>query len=167
MPTRKSTYELNCGPNSFTRYEYSPERLRFEVNVPRRTPNDFVDLVIYKDDEQKSPFMVFECKRPDISDAAFNQSIEQACGNRASLGAEYCGVVAGLTRRMLRFDDFPPGEREKNHLTDIPVRFGRPPLWRFIKDAPGRDLVAVSREELRPRSVNAIKLCGRAASGAP
>ena len=47
------------------KYEYSPERLQFEVNVPRRTPNDFADLVIYKDDHQKSPFIVFECKRPE------------------------------------------------------------------------------------------------------
>ena len=93
--------------------------------------------------------MVFECKRSDISDAAFDQSIEQACGNRASLGAKYCGAVAGLTRRLLRFDDFPPGERDRNHLTDIPVGYGQPPAWRFLKNTPGRELSAVSREALR------------------
>ena len=129
------------------KYDYSPERIRFEVNVPRRTPNDFADLVIYEDDELKSPYMVFECKRADVSDAAFDQAIEQACGNRASLGANYCGVVAGLTRRLLRFDQYPPGERDRNLLTDIPVRYGKPPSWRFLKGE--RDLIAVSREELR------------------
>ena len=69
------------------KYEYAPERIRFEVNVPRRTPNDYADLVIYDDGELKSPYFVFECKRADISDGEFAQSIEQACGNRASLGA--------------------------------------------------------------------------------
>ena len=137
------------------KYEYPPERIRFEVNVPRRTPNDYADLVVYNDDELKSPYFVFECKRPDLSDAAFNQSIEQACGNRASLGAAYCGVVAGLTRRLLRFDRFPPGERDRNHLTDIPVRYGNPPEWRFYKNEPGKDLAAVPREELRA----AIRKC--------
>ena len=137
------------------KYEYSPERIRFEVNVPRRTPNDFADLVIYEDGDLNSPYIVFECKRADVSDAAFDQAIEQACGNRASLAAKYCGAVAGLTRRLLRFDQFPPGERDKNHLTDIPIRYGRPPLWRFLKKAPGRDLTAVSREELRA----AIRKC--------
>ena len=137
------------------KYEYPPERMRFEVNVPRRTPNDFADLVIYEDDDLNSPYMVFECKRSDISDAAFGQSIEQACGNRASLGAKHCGAVAGLTRRLLRFDKFPPGERDKNHLTDIPKRYGRPPLWRFLKNVSDRDLTAVSREELRA----AIRKC--------
>ena len=137
------------------KYEYPPERIGIEVTVPGRVPSNRADLVIYEDDEQKSPYIVFECKRADISDAAFDQSIEQACGYRASLGAKYCGVVAGLTRRLLQFDRFPPGERDKNHLTDIPVKYGRPPEWRFYKNEPGRDLAAVPREELR----SAIRKC--------
>ena len=112
-------------------------------------------MVIYADDELKSPYFVFECKRADLSDAAFDQSIEQACGNRSSLGAAYCGAVAGLTRRLLRFDEYPPGERDRNHLTDIPARYGKPPEWRFYKNEPGKDLAAVPREELR----SAIRKC--------
>lgn len=137
------------------KYEYPPERIRLEVNVPRRTPNDFADIVVYDDDELKSPYFVFECKRVDISDAEFSQSIEQACGNRASLGAKYCGAVAGLTRRLLRFDKFSPGERDRNHLTDIPKRYGQPLPWRFYKNEPGQDLAAIPREELRA----AIRKC--------
>jgi type I restriction enzyme M protein len=137
------------------KYEYPPERVRFEANVPRRTPNDYADLVIYNDDECKSPYFVFECKRADVSDAEFAQSIEQACGNRASLGANFAGAIAGLTRRLLRFDKFPAGERDKNHLTDIPKRYGRPPEWRFYKNKSGQDLSAVPREELRA----AIRKC--------
>jgi type I restriction enzyme M protein len=136
------------------KYDYPPERIRFEVNVPRRTPNDFADIVIYNED-LKSPYFVFECKRADVSDAEFAQAIEQACGNRASLGAPYAGAIAGLTRRLLRFDRFPPGERDKNHLTDIPRRYGKPPEWRFYKNKPGQDLSAVPREELRA----AIRKC--------
>ena len=137
------------------KYEYDPELIGFEVNVPRRTPNDFADLVIYQDDEKKMPWFVIECKRADVSDAAFTQAIEQACGNRASLGAMYCGAVAGSTRRLLRFDKYPPSERERNHLADIPVRYGNPPEWRFYKNANGQDLAAVSREELQA----AIRKC--------
>jgi type I restriction enzyme M protein len=137
------------------RYEYSPRRIAFEVSVPRRTPNDYADLVIYSDDELKAPYFVFECKRADVSDAEFAQSIEQACGNRASLGAQYAGAIAGLTRRLLRFDKYPSGERDKNHLTDIPKNYGKPPEWRFYKNRPGHDLTAVPREELRA----AIRKC--------
>ena len=137
------------------KYQYSPARMRFEVKVPRRTPHDLADIVIYKDDELKDPYFVVECKRADVSDAEFAQSIEQACGNRASLGAPFGGSIAGLTRRWLRFDKFPPGEREKNDLADVPVRYGKPPLWRFFKNEPGRDLAAIPREELR----SAIRKC--------
>src|SRR6266446_4354198 len=53
------------------KYQYRPERMRFEVKVPRRTPHDLADLVLYgeKDDELKAPWFVFECKRADVSDA--------------------------------------------------------------------------------------------------
>ena len=140
------------------KYEYLPQNIGFEVNVPRRTPNDYADLVIFSDDEKKMPWFVIECKRSDISDAAFNQAIEQACGNRASLGALYCGAVDGIRRRLLRFDDrnkYPPSERERNHITDFPVRYGSPPPWRFYKNETGKDLPAVPREELRA----AIRKC--------
>ena len=139
------------------RYEYAAERIGVEVTVPGRSPSIYADLVIYKDDDGKSPYFVFECKREDLSDAAFDQAIEQGCGYRASLGAPYCGVVAGRTRRLLRFDRdrFPPGERENNRFADIPVNYGNPPPWRFLKGGNGQDLPAVSREELRA----AIRKC--------
>ena len=137
------------------KYEYPPERMRFEVTLPDRTPTRSADLVIYRDDELKSPYFVFECKKDDVANAEFDQSIEQAVGNRNLLGAPYCGAVAGLTRRLLRFDEFPPGERERNHMTDIPIRYGSPPEWRFYKNRAGQDLAAVPREDLR----SAIRKC--------
>jgi type I restriction enzyme M protein len=149
------------------KYGYKPERIGIEVKVERRTPDDRADLVIYADDAQKDRYFVFECKRADISDAEFAQSIEQACGNRASLGAKFAGAIAGMTRRLLRFDDakkYPSGERDRNVIADIPVRYGKPPAWRFYKggfrmEKGGRvaasDLPAVPREELR----SAIRKC--------
>ena len=137
------------------KYEYQPGKIGFEVNVPARTPTFFADLVIYKDDKKIDPYFVIECKPADISDAEFAQAIEQACGNAAGLRAPYCGAIAGLTRRLLRFDKYPSGERDRNHLTDIPVRYGNPPEWRFYKNAKGQDLAAVPREDLRA----AIRKC--------
>lgn len=149
------------------KYEYKPERIGFEVKVERRVPDDKADLVIYADDEMKDRYFVFECKRPDISDAEFAQAIEQACGNRASLGAKYAGTIAGLTRRLLRFDDpkkFPSGERVRNRIADIPLRYGKPPSSRFFKGGvryefgklvPASDLPAIPREALR----SAIRKC--------
>ena len=75
------------------KYEYDPELIGFEVNVPRRTPNDYADLVIYQDDAKKMPYFVIECKRADISDSAFTQAIEQACVNRSDIPARLAGLV--------------------------------------------------------------------------
>ena len=139
------------------RYEYPAERIGVEVTIQGRTTNLYADLVIYEDDDHKSPYFIFECKREDLSDPAFDQAIEQACAYRAGLRAKYCGVVAGRTRRLLRFDRnrFPPGERERNIFTDIPVRYGQPPAWRFLKGDARQDLPAVAREELQA----AIRKC--------
>jgi type I restriction enzyme M protein len=63
------------------RYGYSPDRIGVEITVPDRSPNDFADLVVFKDDARKAPFAVIECKKDTISDAEFNQAVEQAWGN--------------------------------------------------------------------------------------
>ena len=34
-------------------------------------------------------------------------------------------------------------------MTDIPIRYGNPPEWRFYKNVESKDLVAVTREDLR------------------
>ena len=63
------------------RYGYEPARIGVEVVVPDRTPSDRADLVVFRDDERKKPYAVIECKKDGITDAEFNQAVEQACGN--------------------------------------------------------------------------------------
>ncbi len=148
------------------KYGYAPQRIGIEVKVERRTPDDRADIVIYRDDEKKHRYFVFECKRPDVSDAEFVQAIEQACGNRASLGAPFCGAISGITRKLLRFDDkkYGSGERNNNVIADVPENYGNPPAWRFWKGGfrmenskrvNASDLPAIPREELRA----AIRKC--------
>jgi type I restriction enzyme M protein len=136
------------------KYEYAPVRLGVEILVPRRVPSDRADLVVYRDDERKDSFIVIECKKDGISDAEFAQAVEQACGNRASLGAKFAATIAGGTRRFLDFRKAPAGERDKNRISDLPANYGNPPEWRFYK-SPGKDLSSVSREALRA----AIRKC--------
>jgi len=137
------------------RYEYKPELIGFETLVPRRTPQDRADLVVYEDRARKAPYIVIECKRADITDAEFIQAIEQACGNRGNLGAAFAGAVAGGTRRFLDFTSAKPMERKHNIISDLPIRYGKPPEWRYFKGLSGKELAAVPREELRA----AIRKC--------
>ena len=143
------------------RYGYSPDRIGVEVTVPDRSPNDFGDLVVFKDDERKRPFAVIECKRESISDAEFSQAVEQAWGNgnAAKFRAAYVGVVAGATRRFLDCDDrkFGALERDRNVIADLPVAYGKPPEFKYRKGVSNQwqDIRPVSKGEL----IAAIQKC--------
>src|SRR4051812_40876845 len=41
---------------------YSPKRMDLEVTVPRRTPNDWADIVVYEDDACRTPYLIVENK---------------------------------------------------------------------------------------------------------
>lgn len=73
-------------------YDYPTKNIDIEVIVPRRTPEDRADIVVY--DEDGAEYLVIECKKDGITDAEFKQSIEQAFGNANSLRAKFAGVVA-------------------------------------------------------------------------
>ncbi|KUH89798.1 restriction endonuclease subunit M [Mycobacterium sp. IS-1556] len=139
------------------RYGYSPSRIGVEVTVPDRTPKDAADLVVFVDDERKTPFAVIECKRDGVSDAEFNQAVEQAAGNGtwAKLRATYVGVVAGLTRRFLDFGEkWGVLEREKNIIADLPGEYGKPEEFKYRRGGD-LDIEPVSRETL----IQAIQKC--------
>ncbi|MFL6244580.1 MAG: N-6 DNA methylase [Thermoanaerobaculia bacterium] len=42
---------------------YPANRIKVEATVPRRTPEDLADIVVYRDDRCKEPYLVVECKR--------------------------------------------------------------------------------------------------------
>ena len=129
--------------------------------MPDRSPCDFADLVVFKDDERKRPFAVIECKKESISDAEFNQAVEQAWGNgnAAKFRALYIGVVAGATRRFLDCDDkkFGALERDKNVVADLPLNYGKPPDYKYRKGSSKewQDIKPVNKGDL----IAAIKKC--------
>jgi type I restriction enzyme M protein len=104
-------------------YGYAPERIDFEVNMPGHTPNYWADIIVYSDDAKVSPYVVVECKKPDVTDAEFQQAILQGFGNANSIRAAYLWVTSGTLSRYFDVANFPSGEREKNIIPDIP-KFG-------------------------------------------
>ncbi len=131
-------------------YGYEPSRIGIEVTVPDRTPSDRADLVIFRDNERKRPYAVIECKRDGISDAEFNQAIEQASGNGTwtKFRADFVGVVAGTTRRFLDLSEkYAVLEREANIIADLPKQYGKPEEYKYRKDGK-IDIRPVTREVL-------------------
>lgn len=105
-------------------YGYSPDKIDFEVNVPRRTPNDWADIVVYEDYAFKNPYIVVECKSETTTDAAYKQAIEQGFGNANSLKAAFLWVTSKTLNNYYDVKNFGGKEREKNQLADIP-HFGK------------------------------------------
>lgn len=139
------------------RYNYDADCIGIEIPVPDRTPLDRADLVIFKDNTRKQPYAVIECKKDGISDAEFNQAVEQAFGNGRwqRLRASYVMVVSGGTRRAFDMTDkYEALEREQNIIADIPLRYGKPEEFKYFKNGQ-LDIKAVSKEEL----ISAIKKC--------
>jgi type I restriction enzyme M protein len=133
------------------RYQYPPQRIGVEVTVPDRTPKDSADLVVFQDDERKSPYTVIECKRDGITDAELKQATEQAFGNGHAhkFRANYVGVVAGQSRLFFDCSDkFPALERQKNRVADLPIRYGKPLRIKFRKGDPEHDIAPVPKERL-------------------
>jgi type I restriction enzyme M protein len=130
------------------KYQYPKERIDLEVIVPRREPTDKADIVVYEDDEKKKPYIVVECKKDGISQAEIKQAIEQAFGNANSLRSKYTILVAGNVRIAFDISNFPPEEREKNIIADIPVRYGKVIKFKYKKGDPQWDLRDVTRDEL-------------------
>ena len=137
------------------KYKYPAKHIEIEHNVADRVPNYYCDIVIHESEEWKTALVAIECKKDGISANEFEQAVKQACNYRLSIGAKFAGVVAGGTRRFLEFINFPPLERERNIISDLPDYKGEIPKWRFWKEVAGKDLSLVAREDLR----SAIRKC--------
>ncbi len=139
------------------KYEYPANRIKVEVVVPDRLPTDRADIVVFSDDDCKRPYAIVECKKEGVTDAEFNQAIEQGVGNATwvKLRADYVVIIAGGTRRVLDVSDkYGAFEREQNILADLPRAYGKPQEFRFYKGTDN-DIKPVSREDL----IAAIKKC--------
>lgn len=139
------------------RYGYEPNYIGVEITVPDRTPSDRADLIVFRDKERKTPYAVVECKRDGVTDAEFNQAVEQAVGNAtwAKFRADYVMVVAGITRRAFDFTGtYGVLERENNIIADLPEKYGKPEAYKYYKNT-SLDIQPVNKEVL----IKAIQKC--------
>ena len=136
-------------------YKYPKKRIQLEVQVPRRTPNDWADIVVFNDDECLSPYIVVECKQKEVSEQEYVQAIEQGFGNANSLKAHFLLVTSGIKTLSYNVADYKSLERVANRLPNIP-HFGQEEISvaRFYKggvDENGNqqeDIRVISEEEL-------------------
>ncbi|MBB4638610.1 N-6 DNA methylase [Longimicrobium terrae] len=110
--------------------EYPTHRIKTEVSVPRRTPNDWADIVVYADDACRIPYLVVENKRSDVSASDRTQAIEQLFGNANSLRAPFGLYDDGGESIFFDVGNFPSTERIANERGDrdnLAAQYGAQP----------------------------------------
>lgn len=133
---------------------YPASQIDLEVPVPRRTPEDKADLVVFEDAGCRKPYLVVECKRQGLGDKDHKQAVEQAIGNANSFRVTQLALFDSMDHsRLYAIQEHPPDERERNHLGTrdaLPSEFGRPPSFRLVAGGD-RDIAPVSTRELENR----------------
>lgn len=123
--------------------DYPVNRIKLEVQVPKRTPSDLADIVVFADDSCKTPYLVVECKRPGVSAAEKNQAIEQLFGNANSLRGNTAlwGLYDdGSDSQLYDISQYGALERELNkrgNRDNLAAQYGVQPEFAHIVGAPG------------------------------
>lgn len=133
--------------------DYPSHRIKTEVTVPRRTPSDSADIVIYSDDACRVPYLVVENKRAGITRAERTQAIEQLFGNANSLRAPLALFDSGDESIFYDVANFPSMERVHNvrgQRIAIAPQYGVQPAFSHIVGQPD-DIAPAPRARIENR----------------
>jgi type I restriction enzyme M protein len=137
---------------------YSAKAIEVEVSVPRRTPADRADIVVYR---ERHPFLVAETKQPYTAQTEWERGIKQGFGNAANLKGEYLLVDRGEESALYDVGHCPDvRERDSYRLgdrTSVPVNYG---LARRLR------LVAGGTDDVQPADPRTIETRVRRAHAA-
>ena len=132
---------------------YPANRIKTEVRVPRRIPNDSADIVVFRDDNCTSPYLVVENKAEGQQHRARLQAIEQVFGNANSLRAPFALYDEGSESFSYDIANFPSQERVENRMGDrytLPEQYGQAPRFSLIAGSD-HDIAPVHSRELSNR----------------
>ena len=100
-------------------YHYPVSRIRMFVPVTMGSEVKEADIVIYDDELCLRPLILVECKKQEVSEAEFQQAINQAYSYAFALPGEvkYVWVTSGIKNEYFEVDKT---QNTRNQLPDIP-----------------------------------------------
>jgi type I restriction enzyme M protein len=129
---------------------YPANRIRVEVVVPRRTPSDHADIIVYRDDRCREPYLIVENKAEGQTAADRAQGIEQLFGNANSLRGPLGLYDEGSNSIFYNVGEYQPTERQANKRgtrDNVPEQYGQAPQFAYVAGA-ANDIKAASRSTL-------------------
>lgn len=116
-------------------YNYPESKIRQFVPVTMGREIKEADIVVYADEMCMQPHILIECKRQDVSEAEYQQAIEQAYSYAFALPSDvkYVWVTSGIKSDYFEVDK---NQNTRNQLPDIP-QFGveRIATYKYVYEA--------------------------------
>lgn len=116
-------------------YNYPVERIKQFVPVTMGSETKEADIVVFEDDMCLSPHILVECKRQEVSEAEYQQAIEQAYSYAFALPCDikYVWVTSGIKSDYFEVDK---NQNTRNQMPDIP-QFGVKNVasYKYVYDA--------------------------------
>ena len=87
-------------------YGYNTKRIKQFEPVKMGSDTKQADIIVYKDDECDEPHILVECKKQDVSEAEFQQAVEQAYSYAFALpnDVKYIWVTSGIKDEYFEVD---------------------------------------------------------------
>jgi len=87
-------------------YGYKAERIKQFVSIKMGVETKQADIIVYKDDECGEPHILVECKKQEVSEAEFQQAVEQAYSYAFALpnDVKYIWVTSGIKNEYFEVD---------------------------------------------------------------
>jgi len=137
------------------RYQYKPEKIWIEEEVPKRPSGDYADITIKDPNDDKTTYLVVEVKKEGISDKEVAKAIQQGYGYANYFDAKYFLFDNNEPERRTALELRKPDgskwggkEYEKNRIADIPFKYGKVTQYNFIKGKLEHELKAADLKEL-------------------
>lgn len=116
-------------------YNYPVNRIKQFVSVTMGREVKEADIIVYKDEMCLEPYILVECKKQEVSEAEFQQAINQAFGYAYATAGElkYVWVTSSIKSEFFEVDQ---SSNTRNQLPDIP-QFGAKDVatYKYVYDA--------------------------------
>lgn len=116
-------------------YNYPVNRIKQFVSVTMGREVKEADIIVYKDEMCLEPYILVECKKQEVSEAEFQQAINQAFGYAYATAGElkYVWVTSSIKSEFFEVDQ---SSNTRNQLPDIP-QFGAKGVatYKYVYDA--------------------------------
>ena len=113
-------------------YNYPVQRVKLFEKVKMGSSTKEADIIVYEDDLFACPSIIVECKKQDVSEAEFQQAIEQAASYAYALSGtiKYIWTTSGIKDSYLQIDK---EKQTRIQIPNIPI-LGKPiPKYTYVK----------------------------------